>query len=146
MDTWYLDNLVCPIDRTALNYLGDQLVSASGRRYPVVDGIPVMLVPEVEQTHWVASASLEYSKKEIPKGEFSRYYLETLGISDDERVGIIDLLKKNDLPIDPVVAFVVAQTNGIAYKHLIGNIKVYPIPELRLPHGKGEIFLDRYWM
>lgn len=142
MDPWYLENLVCPVDRTPLRHVKEQLVSASGRAYPVVDGIPVMLIPEAEQTHWVASASLEHAKKEMPEGQFSRYFLETLGISDEERVGIAELLRKNDLPIDPVVAFVIAQTNGIAYKHLVGKINAYPIPELRLPNGNGEVFLD----
>lgn len=41
------DILVCPVDRAELTDGPDVLVcTACGRRYPVVDGIPVMLVDE----------------------------------------------------------------------------------------------------
>lgn len=41
--------LVCPIDHAELTDEPETLVcTACGRRYPVVDGIPVMLVDEAE--------------------------------------------------------------------------------------------------
>jgi uncharacterized protein YbaR (Trm112 family) len=44
-----LDILVCPMDRKSLRLEGDRLVCAEcGRRYPVVDNIPVMLIEEAE--------------------------------------------------------------------------------------------------
>ncbi|WP_454064888.1 methyltransferase domain-containing protein [Candidatus Nitrospira salsa] len=142
LDSWYLENLVCPIDHTRLEYRDGNLVSTAGRQYPVINGVPIMLAPNVEQTHWVAHASLEWAKKNQPVTKTSNYYIETLGISDYERLGIADLILKDQSGIDPVVAFVVAQTNGIAYKHLIGNLKTYPIPDLRLPNGHQKTFLD----
>ena len=44
-----LDILVCPADRKPVRLEHDRLVcSACGRRYPIVDDIPVMLVEEAE--------------------------------------------------------------------------------------------------
>ena len=35
-----------------------------------------------------------------------------------------------------------AATNGIAYRHLVGKLKEYPLPEIRLPQGNRQTFLD----
>lgn len=44
-----LEILACPVDHAAVREDGDHLVcGACGRRYPVRDGIPVMLVEEAE--------------------------------------------------------------------------------------------------
>ncbi len=37
---------------------------------------------------------------------------------------------------------VIAATCGNLYRHLIGNVRRYPIPELRLPEGGGRRFLE----
>lgn len=45
IDARLLDILVCPIDHGALRIDGQDLVcTVCGRRYPVEDGIPTMLV------------------------------------------------------------------------------------------------------
>jgi uncharacterized protein len=41
--------LVCPVDKSGLNEdetTSDLVCSQCGRRYPVIDGIPIMLVEE----------------------------------------------------------------------------------------------------
>lgn len=44
-----LEILACPVDHAPVREVEDRLVCAScGRRYPVRDGIPVMLVDEAE--------------------------------------------------------------------------------------------------
>ncbi len=44
-----LDILVCPLDKKPVRLEGDRLVcSECGRRYPVIDDIPVMLIEEAE--------------------------------------------------------------------------------------------------
>jgi uncharacterized protein YbaR (Trm112 family) len=49
IDRGLLAILVCPADRAALREDREQLVCAScGRRYPVRDNIPVLLVEEAE--------------------------------------------------------------------------------------------------
>jgi uncharacterized protein YbaR (Trm112 family) len=50
IDKQLLDILVCPADHAALREEGDRLVCGRcRRRYPVRDGIPVMLIEEAEQ-------------------------------------------------------------------------------------------------
>lgn len=49
VDRELLEILACPVDKAPLLEESDRLVCTScGRRYPVRDGIPVMLVEEAE--------------------------------------------------------------------------------------------------
>ena len=50
IDRALLDILACPACKTAVQLEGERLVCARcGRRYPILDGIPVMLIDEAEQ-------------------------------------------------------------------------------------------------
>lgn len=144
IDPWYLKNLVCPVDKTALEYKNNLLVSASGREYPVVSGVPVMLVEGVDQTIALANASLERARgsEHVIDKRAEEYFLESLGISENEKQGIVKLLESQDLKVDPVVQFIIGATSGYAYKDMIGKVNEYPIPELRLPEGNGKSLLD----
>jgi SAM-dependent methyltransferase/uncharacterized protein YbaR (Trm112 family) len=144
LDPWYLETLVCPVDRSELSREGDALVSAAGRRYPVVEGVPVMLREDTVQTLHVAEASLRRARREAG-GVDERapsLHLESLGLGEEEKVGVVELAKRGDLEVDPVVAFLVAATGGLGYEHLVGRLATYPIPDLRLPPGNGKAFLD----
>lgn len=49
VDKELLDILACPLCKTPVKLQGDRLVcSQCGRRYPIKDDIPVMLVEEAE--------------------------------------------------------------------------------------------------
>jgi len=49
IDKELLEILACPVCRTPVREEDDRLVcTACGRRYPIRDGIPVMLVDEAE--------------------------------------------------------------------------------------------------
>lgn len=49
VDAELLKILACPVDKAPVELRGDRLVcTACGRRYPIRDGIPVMLVDEAE--------------------------------------------------------------------------------------------------
>lgn len=49
VDRELLEILACPVEKAPLREESDRLVcTACGRRYPVRDGIPVMLVDEAE--------------------------------------------------------------------------------------------------
>ena len=47
----FLEVLVCPRDKQPLQEKDQDLCCAAGHRYPVVDGIPILLVSDVAQTH-----------------------------------------------------------------------------------------------
>ena len=45
-----LEILACPIDKSPVKLVGDRLVcEEQGHKYRIEDGIPIMLVDEVEQ-------------------------------------------------------------------------------------------------
>jgi uncharacterized protein YbaR (Trm112 family) len=49
IDKELLEILACPLDKQPVRLEGDRLIcSDCGRRYPIRDGIPVMLVEEAE--------------------------------------------------------------------------------------------------
>ena len=94
--------LACPRDRAELVREGDELVCPHGHRYPLVDGIPVLLLEDEEPTHAACHVSL------APPG---------VQAEDPEAL----------------VQDAIAATCGNLYRHLVGNVRRYPIPELRLP-------------
>ena len=54
MDVGLLEFLVCPLTRSKLRLEGDTLVSAvGGLKYPIRDGIPVLLVQEAQMPEGV---------------------------------------------------------------------------------------------
>jgi hypothetical protein len=49
IDQELLDILACPLCKTAVRLEGDRLICTQcSRRYPIRDGIPVMLIDEAE--------------------------------------------------------------------------------------------------
>lgn len=49
LDKEFLSLLACPVCKTSVRREGDRLICGTcGRRYPIRDGIPVMLVEEAE--------------------------------------------------------------------------------------------------
>jgi uncharacterized protein YbaR (Trm112 family) len=132
IDPWFITNLACPIDRLPLAYRDGRLSCAGSHEYPVVDGVPVMLIGAIDQTIEIASASLRRARSEEVDARAPELHLESLGISDDEKLGVLELAKRGGA-IDPVVAHLVAATNGLMYRHLIGSLDRYPLPEMPLP-------------
>jgi hypothetical protein len=50
MDEELLDVLACPVCKTEVNLQDQKIVCTEcGRKYPVRDGIPIMLIDEAEQ-------------------------------------------------------------------------------------------------
>lgn len=116
------DILVCPRDRQSLRQEADELVCGNGHRYAVVEGIPILLVSESEQTHIEGTRALLLAETR----DFSS--LPQFNVAHGE--------------IDPFVRNAIGATNGGFYQHLVGNLKEYPIPNLRLPAGEGKLFLE----
>jgi len=114
--------LVCPRDKLCLHEEGDDLVCERGHRYAVIEGIPILLVSEAEQTHIEGTRALALAERR------DEAWLPQFNVGDGE--------------VDPFVRAAIGGTNGSLYQHLVGNLKEYPIPRLRLPHGKGKLFLE----
>jgi len=136
IDAWWLEHLVCPRDQRRLAQSGDYL-ECGEHRYPIVQGVPVMLLDDVPHTLAIAGRSIQAASGD----RTSSLFLDTLSLSDEEKQGIVALAASGG-PIDPVVAHLVAATNGLMYKHLIGRLDRYPIPHLPLPAGAGRRLLD----
>ena len=141
VDCWFTEHLACPIDHSALRAEGEHLVCRDSHRFPVVDGVPVMLRTDVPSTIVLADWSLQRARGENVDRRAPDLYLESLGISEEEKQGVVELSARPGA-IDPVVAYLVAATNGLMYKHLIGRLDSYPIPELALPAGRGRRLVD----
>jgi 2-polyprenyl-3-methyl-5-hydroxy-6-metoxy-1,4-benzoquinol methylase/uncharacterized protein YbaR (Trm112 family) len=143
IDDWYLDRLICPKSNTILSYDNDRLISEAGNIYPVVDGIPVMLLDDVNQTIELATNSISAAHS----NSIDELQINTLGVTDSEKEQLRQYIDRqhetqSKNKVDPVVQFLVAATNGILYKEAITNLGEYPIPELRLPDGDGKFLLD----
>jgi SAM-dependent methyltransferase/uncharacterized protein YbaR (Trm112 family) len=147
IDPWYLENVVCPIDQTSLRVDGRDLISQNGRRYPVVEGVPILLIDDDKQTIGLARASIARAqgRLDVIDQRDSRLYLESLGLSEDEKAEVARLWKGKLTAIDPVVAMIVGATCGNAYKGSVKRLglKEYPIPSISLaPVAAGDTLLD----
>jgi 2-polyprenyl-3-methyl-5-hydroxy-6-metoxy-1,4-benzoquinol methylase len=99
---------------------GETLVCAEGHAYPFVDGIPVLVVDELEPTqpgYWAKPEQIEAVRRAEPPA-----------IAGDR--------------VDPYVAELILGTHGNLYKHLSEGLTRYPIPDFPLPPGSGELLLD----
>ena len=125
LDPWLAENLVCPRDHGQLNQQGNELVCQTDaeHRYPVVDGIPVMLIQGVPITIAACARSLEAER-------LTKY---STTVSD---------APASDSAVDPFVQKIIVGTHGLLYKSLEGNMKTYPIPEIPLPPGNERRLLD----
>ena len=137
LDARLLGLLACPRDRSPLRIADGGLCCAHGHRYPVVDGIPVFLLPEAEQTIGVASASLRAAQD----GHGAPLYLDTIGVSDEERRGIARDWRP-DATIDAAISYLIGATAGHGYSGRIGRLERYPIPEIPIRRGRGGFLLD----
>src|SRR5580698_10021356 len=109
-----LEVIVCPRDKQSLHTEADELVCPNGHRYRVVEGIPILLVSEAQQTHIEGDRALL-----VAEGDLSHAPLLTFTLGAEE--------------IDPFVKNSIGATNGGLYQYLVGNLKAYPIPDLRIP-------------
>ena len=107
--------LVCPRDRKPLANRGGELVCDEGHSYAVADGTPILLVEEEQPTH--AACERAHDVDDPPAGP------------------------RGD-GIDAEVQELLGATCGSLYTPLIGRLRSYPIPELRLPPGEGRLFLE----
>lgn len=119
---WAAERLACPRCHGALETLqdaggGSRLACAAGHAYPVVDGIPILLIDEVEPTqpgYWATRHEVH------PTHE--------LGVGEDG--------------IDPYVRIVLLGTSGNLYRDVGDRLQRYPIPVFPLAAGGGRVVVD----
>ncbi len=70
IDRWLEENLVCPVDCGNVQIVENEAVCAAGHRYPILDGIPVMLPDDPNPTLWNATASVLQARTAISGGTF----------------------------------------------------------------------------
>jgi SAM-dependent methyltransferase/uncharacterized protein YbaR (Trm112 family) len=114
---------VCPRDKQPLQTIGRELICASGHKYPVVRGIPVLLLDEAEQTHECMGQSIARAKGEQPQPE------------DDWE-------PSPEHYVHYGVQLIVAAAGGAMYQSLRGKLRDYPIPDIRLACSAGQQLLD----
>lgn len=117
-----LELLVCPREKQPLSQENDFLVCPQKHRYRVIEGIPILLVSEARQTHIEGGRSLQVAED----GDAAQLPQFVFGPGE----------------IDPFVTNAIGATNGSLYQHLVGKLKEYPIPHLRLAQGNGASFLE----
>lgn len=130
--------LACPVDGSPLRRENGEWVSEAGRRYAEVEGVPVLLRPETDDTITSMAQSRVASRYEADP-----YRLDTLDMIEAHRAPLRAAVRNHlEEEIDPVVAWMIAATCGNLYLKLVGNLRRYPIPDLRLQNGNGALFVD----
>jgi len=132
MDKWLEDFLVCPRDLNRLERNGSDLVCTEGHKYPIVDDIPIMLLEEIIPTHE------PHTRATFEKVSASRKLSQSVHILEE----ICDKPTSEKGRIHQYVNKIIAEACGKLYKPLVGKLTRYPIPEIPLPQGSGETFLD----
>lgn len=131
-----LQHLACPRDHLSLHDELEYLRCDAGHKYPVIDGVPVFLMPEKGETIGLAADS--YRAAATKAG--GPLYLDTLGLGDVEKSGVAARWGKGDT-IDPAISFLVAATSGYGYLSLIGKMQQYPVSNIPVPN-EGGLLLD----
>lgn len=132
-----LQHLSCPRDHLNLRDEGGELCCSEGHRYPVVHGVPVFILPEKDETIGIAADSYRAASSRTG----GPLYLDTLGLSEAEKAGIVSRWDKGD-KVDPAVSYLVGATSGFGYLSLRGTMQNYPVPNIPLPSGQGRLLLD----
>ncbi len=121
LDSWVQQHLACPRDFKPLEILGDRLRCPENHAYPVVNGVPILLLEETVPTQ------KEFWKVLKQPETFSK--TEAAEVPDQDG-------------IDPFVKQALPATSGGLYNSVAAGLRQYPIPELPLPDGHGAVFLD----
>jgi 2-polyprenyl-3-methyl-5-hydroxy-6-metoxy-1,4-benzoquinol methylase/uncharacterized protein YbaR (Trm112 family) len=139
VDADLLSLLACPRDGLPLREEGRLLICETGHRYPVVEGVPVLLCSEKRPLLKVALESIFAA--ETSAG--APYFLNTVGGLSPERKRIIEetLQGSKAITIDPVISWRLLATSGYAYASLLGRLQSYPIPEIPFPNNPGNLRL-----
>lgn len=128
--------LQCPLNGDPLHQEGDWLVSSRGERYPIIQGVPVLLVKTTDPTLWVVSASYDAARNQPD----DPYHEGTIGCGQAEMRRLRERLKDGvERDVDPIISSLIGATSGYMYVEMVGSLPVVPIPDIRLPQGNGRL-------
>lgn len=132
---WLLERLACPYDGAAIRAnVATLACTACDRQFAVVDGVPVMLRDDVPQTHDAATESLAQVQPMVAAATAD----PTASRPADEDPPPATAFRNDLAPeIDDYVQEAVSATCGLMYVSLVGRLKTYPIPTIRVPPGAG---------
>jgi SAM-dependent methyltransferase/uncharacterized protein YbaR (Trm112 family) len=134
----WLNILVDPIDRLPLRSNGSELIAASGKRYPIVEGIPVLLRADLPPTHRSSNRTLKVAAS-AQRGE-PVDIVEALALPEGAKQQIRREIAAGSDPAEAAVRRLAPLTNGFAYRGLAPGDTV-PIPKFP-ESGAGELLLD----
>ncbi|MBW3589279.1 MAG: methyltransferase domain-containing protein [Actinobacteria bacterium] len=119
MQSWVEDTLACPRDGVSLSLKGDVLKCPEGHEYPLILGVPVMLIDEAPPTHGAIRETLNQVTGELGYPE--------IGDPQETRQFVQDML---------------GATCGHMYQH-VKSLQDYPIPRFPLsPEFAGATLID----
>jgi uncharacterized protein YbaR (Trm112 family) len=116
LDPWFERELVCPRDQGDLRRESDHLICLQFHRYPIVDGVPIMLLGDLPQT------APEVTRR-------------SLAAADSAPPDMAPHPIRNGA-VDAYVQDAIVGTNGNLYGRIAGKLPRYPIPEMRLPPAR----------
>jgi SAM-dependent methyltransferase/uncharacterized protein YbaR (Trm112 family) len=121
LNSWIRQNLVCPRDFKPFETRAGYLRCPDNHTYPIVQGVPILLLGETVPTQ--------------------KLFWQVL-----ERPEVALQVHSADSPvpggIDPFVKRALAATSGNLYGFAAKNLGRYPIPDLPLPNSPEACFLD----
>jgi SAM-dependent methyltransferase/uncharacterized protein YbaR (Trm112 family) len=135
--TW-LSLLVDPIDRQPLHFYDRELIAANGIRYPIIEGVPVLIRADLPPTHLSSTRTVkmaELARQGLPIDPVFAVNLPKQ-IKDRMRREIASGCD----PAEAVIRRLVPMTSGRGYRDLAPGdaIAIPTFPE----RGAGQLLLD----
>ena len=69
LSAWIKERLVCPRDQTAFVFASEKLVCGNRHIYPCVEGVPILLLDDIPQTHGQALEALTRAAENLLHSE-----------------------------------------------------------------------------
>ena len=136
--------LICPVDKNSLIQKDSYLVCESNHKYPIVNGVPVILLGDACPTLWVSRKSWEVANNFIERSDLVEpYFIETLGLSNEERTALKEITINKPYPrgLEAIVTSLLGAACGNLYKGIKCDLTRLPIPTLPLSKNSG-LLLD----
>jgi SAM-dependent methyltransferase/uncharacterized protein YbaR (Trm112 family) len=134
----WLNLLVDPIDRQPLHLDDGELIAASGVRYPIIEGVPVLTRADLPPTHRSSTRTVKVA--ELARRGLPIDPVFAVNLSEQVKDRIRCEIASGSDPAEAVIRRLVPLTNGGGYRDLApgDEITIPTFPE----HGAGELFLD----